>query len=271
MKFLSPSKIGRLIVGIGEILLDEFKKWFRSLASEDRAGLFFTLIIHLVVIIGLLVWQIGAAVKAETSFVLDFSKQEAKEKKAQEVKFKEDISKRLDDMIKAAPTPTNVKNIAVDASTLKDDRGTDAKKLYEDAQKLQNELKSGSKAALHEDARNETVELKPEKERGNEKEYKGPSVVSYNLDGRKASTLKIPAYKCYGGGDVTVIIVVDAQGNVVGAKVFDAVSSPDQCLRDFAVRAARLSKFNKVSPADLKKNTGLTQQTGEIVYRFIAQ
>jgi TonB family protein len=89
-------------------------------------------------------------------------------------------------------------------------------------------------------------------------------VLSYNLDGRKATHLPIPAYRCYGAGDVTVIITVNNAGQVVRAKVLEEVSSSDNCLCSFAVRAARLSRFN-ASP-DAPAN-----QTGEIVYRFIAQ
>ena len=103
---------------------------------------------------------------------------------------------------------------------------------------------------------------KPTKEE--QKEYSGPSVVSYTLDGRKASHLKIPAYRCNGGGDVTVIITVNNAGQVVNAKVMDSISSSDQCLRSFAVRAARLSRFSASQNAP-------ANQTGEIVYRFIAQ
>ncbi|MBQ2109276.1 MAG: energy transducer TonB, partial [Bacteroidales bacterium] len=94
--------------------------------------------------------------------------------------------------------------------------------------------------------------------------YSGPSVISYSLDGRKASKLPIPAYRCYGGGMVTVIIIVDNAGNVVSAKVQDAVSSTDKCLREFAVRAARLSKFSSDPHAPAR-------QTGDIVYQFLAQ
>ena len=89
-------------------------------------------------------------------------------------------------------------------------------------------------------------------------------MVSYNLEGRKASTLKIPAYRCYGSGDVTVIITVDNSGRVVGAKVMEEISSDDSCLRSFAIRAARLSRFSASSTAP-------PRQTGEILYRFIAQ
>lgn len=234
--------------------------------SEDKAGLYITIIFHLVVIIVLLAYQIDSTLKREESFVLDFSKQEEIEQRQKEEAFKEDISKRLDELIAAARSSSDpIRNIAVDASsTLKDDRNTDADQLYKDAERLAQELRDGQQL---EDAREETVELKPEKKKTDDskkKEYSGPSVLSYNLDGRKASHLKIPAYRCYGSGDVTVIITVNNAGQVVGAKVLDAVSSSDQCLRNFAVRAARLSRFSA-------STTAPPNQTGEILYRFIAQ
>ena len=100
--------------------------------------------------------------------------------------------------------------------------------------------------------------------KSSESNYSGPSVVSYELDGRKASRLSIPAYRCMGAGMVTVIITVDPQGNVINAKVEDALSSSDACLRNFAIRAARLSKFSTSTTAPPK-------QIGNIVYQFIAQ
>ena len=234
--------------------------------SEDKAGLYITVIFHLTVIIVLLVYGLDSTLKREESFVLDFSKQEEIERVMKEKAFKEDVSKRLDRLIEMSRTSSEpIRNIAVDAgSKLKDDRGTDAEELYKEAERLAQELKNGQL----EDAREETVELpnekKPEKKDETKKEYSGPSVVSYNLDGRKASTLKIPAYRCYGSGDVTVIITVDNQGTVVNAKVMEEVSSDDSCLRNFALRAARLSKFSA-------STTAPSRQSGEILYRFIAQ
>lgn len=237
--------------------------------KESRAGLYLTVIFHLTVIIVLLIYQIDSTIRKEESFVLDFSKQEEIERKAKEQVFKEDISRRLDELIAAAQnSDAHIRNIAVDASRaqLKDDRGTDAEQLYKDAERLANELRNGQKDAIEEDAREETVEMQHQKKPDNkqQKEYSGPSVVSYSLDGRKASHLKIPAYRCYGSGDVTVIITVNNAGMVVNAKVLDDVSSTDKCLRDFAVRAARLSRFSASQNAP-------ANQTGEIIYRFIAQ
>lgn len=234
--------------------------------KEDKAGLYLTIIVHLVVIIAMLLYQIDSSIRREESFVLDFSKQEEIERQQKEEAFKEDISRRIEELIAASRNSGEpIRNIAVDAgATLKDDRNTDVEQLYKDAERLANELKAGQL----EDSREETVELEEEqpkkKDDPKKKEYSGPSVVSYTLDGRKASHLKIPAYKCYGSGDVTVIITVNNQGQVVNAKVLDSVSSGDKCLRDYAVRAARLSRFN----ADPKAPHN---QTGEILYRFIAQ
>jgi hypothetical protein len=70
--------------------------------KEDRAGLYITIIFHLVVIIVLLAYQIDNALRREESFVLDFTKQEEIEKQKKEQIFKEDISKRIEEMLAAA-------------------------------------------------------------------------------------------------------------------------------------------------------------------------
>lgn len=234
------------------------------LPKEDKAGLYITVIFHLVVIIALLASQIGAALKKENSFVLDFSKQEQVEKLRKEASLKEEISRKLDDLI-ASRTGEPIRNIAVDrGSILKDDRNTDADQLYKDAERLAQELKSGITPEEPEDYVAQPVKQPKKEENRKQEAYSGPSVVSYELDGRKASHLPIPAYRCMGAGQVTVIITVDPAGKVLNAKVQDDVSSPDGCLRNFAVRAARLSRFSS-SPGAAPK------QLGNIVYEFIAQ
>ena len=237
--------------------------------QENKAGLYLTVIFHLTVIIVLLLYSIDSTLKREESFVLDFSKQEEIERKEKEEVMKQDISHKLEEMIAAARQQSSgqIRNIAVDAGAqLKDDRGTDADQLYKDAERLARELKNGQKDGIEEDARSETVEMPHQKKSDNsqQKAYSGPSVLSYTLDGRKASHLPIPAYRCYGAGDVTVIIKVNNAGQVVSAKVMEEISSSDNCLRSFAIRAARLSRFSA-------SQTAPANQTGEIVYRFIAQ
>lgn len=233
-----------------------------KLGKEDKAGLYITVIFHLVVIVILLATQLGFSIARENSFVLDFTKQEQVEKVKKEELFKEDISQRIEEMLAAAGS-IPIRNVVVDRGALKDDRGTDAEELYKDAEKLAKELSNGADRS-----EDEVYEFKPDKSSSSankqESTYSGPSVVSYDLDGRKASHLSIPAYRCMGAGMVTVLITVDPHGNVTNAKVDDTFSSGDQCLRNFAVRAARLSKFSSSTTAPAK-------QMGNIVYQFIAQ
>jgi hypothetical protein len=61
-----------------------------------------------------------------------------------------------------------------------------------------------------------------------------------------------------------VVIAVNNRGDVVNAKVSDELSSTDACLRNYAIRAARLSKFSS-------STTAPSRQMGTITYAFIAQ
>lgn len=239
------------------------------LSNESKAGLYITVIVHLAVIIILLLTGVSSALRRDNTFVIDFTREEAIEKKKQEEAakaaeeaFDEAIARRLEQLL-AGNSGAEFRNVAVDRGALKDDRGTDADKLYEDAQRLAQELKSGFSADEPDDDY-ASISRKDDKDKAPAKAYSGPSVVSWSLDGRKASHLPIPAYRCYGGGMVTVLIKVDNAGNVVDARVQDETSSRDKCLRDFAVRAARMSKFSKDAKAPAR-------QAGDIVYQFIAQ
>ena len=73
------------------------------------------MIFHLTVIILLLVYQIDNTIRREESFVLDFSKQEEIERREKEEVMKQDISRKLEDMIEAARRQTSgkIRNIAV--------------------------------------------------------------------------------------------------------------------------------------------------------------
>lgn len=235
--------------------------------AEVKAGLYTTVIIHLAVLIVLLATTLGFNLQHESSFVLDFSKLEELEKLQAEVErlqkeaeFQQAISEKLQQELGAAPG--GYRNVVVDRGALKDDRGTDADQLYKDAERLAKELKGGF--VVPDDDFTANLPSKGDENNKEQKAYSGPSVVSYYLEGRKASKLSIPAYRCMGAGEVTVLITVDNSGAVVAAKVDESCSSTDGCLRSFAIRAARLSRFS-ASPA------APARQNGNIVYQFIAQ
>lgn len=204
---------------------------------------------------------------------MDFTRQEDLEREMKELEELQkeveklaDIKQKLEEKLAAnvPSTTSEVKNLAVNTGKpLKDDRGTNAEQLYKDAEKLQENLKKGYKSDIIEDDGDEGVQT-PGKESGPKESYSGPSVLRYTLDGRTATHLPIPAYRCYGGGEVTVIIQVNRQGMVLNAQVNESISATDKCLREFALRAARQSRFSKSSTAP-------ERQVGEIVYQFIAQ
>jgi TonB family protein len=226
--------------------------------------LYITVSIHLAVIIVLLAARIGYEVQRENSFVMDFTAQEAAEKLQERIRMQQRIEAQLEQMI-SDPGGVPLRNVTVDRSALKDDRGTDADELYREAERLAKELQEGqSRADESQDSFAAIQEEKKEKKTEQAKPYSGPSVLSWSLDGRKASRLPIPAYRCYGGGEITVIITVNNRGDVLNAKVDENVSSRDRCLQEFAVRAARLSKFSASVDAPAR-------QMGTITYSFIAQ
>ena len=238
------------------------------LSSEDKAGLYITAIIHLAVIIVLLVFKIDKVQSVEF-YVLDYSEAKAPEirKKPETQKMPELSEEDIRRLIAAASNGTDrdeIRNIAVNAG-LKDDRNTDAAKLYEDAARIAQELRDGQNRPKEDDrveigGQNEENDSR---EQGQTRPYSGPSVLSWELDGRQAVHLPIPAYRCYGAGDVTVIITVNQIGQVTAAKIDDTFSSSDGCLRQRSLEAAKRSKFSRDDSREV--------QMGTIVYRFIAQ
>ena len=232
--------------------------------KENRIGLYSTIIFHLVVLIILLVYSIGASVKKESSFILDFTQQEKQEliKQQQELKeFKERVSKELDAMIAAAPTP-QVRNAVVDANAIKARAEREAL-----GRSVEEALAANRRKALEAEEDDVATETNPDTggdTDGEAHEYTGPSVLSYDLEGRKAVHLPIPAYKGFGGGDVAVAIYVNRAGKVIKAQVIESASSKDKSLWSWAVKAAERSRFNRSDSAP-------DPQKGSIVYRFIAQ
>ena len=237
-----------------------------KLSADQKAGLYITVIVHLSVIIVLLAAQIGYQIKRENTFVLDFTKQEEKEKVEQEEELRQMAAEKLEELL-AAAAAIPIRNVTVNRSPgqLKDDRNTDAEQLYRDAERLAQDLRDGQHRQENpDDYANVPDPSQKEEKREPKKTYSGPSVLSWSLEGRKASHLPIPAYRCMGFGQVTVIITVNNNGQVVNAKVEEGSSSSDGCLRSFAIRAARLSRFNI-------SQTAPSRQLGTITYAFIAQ
>ncbi|MBQ1680370.1 MAG: energy transducer TonB [Bacteroidales bacterium] len=242
-------------------------KWWGGRNQEDRVGFYTTLVFHLAILVILLAFSVGRVATQEQSFVLDFTKQEELEKIQKEIELKEEVNKNLEDLLARQPRE-RIRNVAVDAgSKLRDDRFKNPSEVYDEARELQRKLDASRRDALAQQAKEEAVDLGPQKgEESSElaQAYQGPSVISYELDGRKALNLPVPAYKGYGAGDVMVDIEVNPAGRVTAARVRPEGSSADASLHAFAIDAAKRSRFSASTDA------GKTQ-AGWILYRFIAQ
>ena len=256
--------------------LSRINTWLRPLLkylridTDDRAGLYLTLIVHLLLIIVLLSWSIHTQLARDTSFLIDFSEQEAQEAMEARAQMQESVSEELEAELEALlnasrnQSAQSIRNVAVDASEpLRDDRHDHPEDIYREARELQERLDQ-SRREMEQAADDPDNLAIYEEEDSPAEAYRGPSVISYTLDGRKAMSLPVPAYKCMGGGDVSVSVVVNRKGYVVDARIIESVSSTDQCLREYALRAASGSRFTASSGAP-------ERQVGEIVYRFIAQ
>lgn len=242
-------------------------KFWGGKNREDRVGFYTTLVFHLAVLIVLLAVSIGHVASTESTFVLDFTKQEELEKMQKEIELQQEVARNLEEQLARQPQQ-RIRNVAVDAgSKLKDDRFKNPSEVYDEARELQRKLDASKRDALAQQAAEEAVDTDPtpnQPEQEAAPAYKGPSVISYEVEGRKALSLPVPAYKGYGAGDVLVDIEVNPAGRVTAARVRAEGSSADASLHSFAVEAARRSRFSAKSDA-------AKSQPGWILYRFIAQ
>lgn len=164
-------------------------------------------------------------------------------------------------------------NAKMDAS-LKDDRGTQADKLLAEAQRVQQELAQGQQAfrsgmdeiaemsKRHKAPKSSSSQANSAASQRQTVKVQGNVTVSYDLAGRFATYLHIPAYQCREGGTVVVGVMVNRNGEVVSAEVEKA--SPGDCIAERAVQAAKASVFNADAGAP-------DRQRGTVTYVFVAQ
>lgn len=235
--------------------------------KERKIGFYSTVVFHLVIIIILLVTTISNVIAEETAFVLDFTGIEQMEQKIKQEEIKIQAQKAVEDLLSGNISASAYRNVAVDRSSgrnLKDDRFKNPSQVYDEARELQRKLDASRREAMMEQGSDDVASGSREDKKSRSETYKGPSVLSYSLDGRKGMSLPVPVYKCYGGGDVYVQITVNRKGYVVAASIIEGSSSSDECLIRAAVAAAKRSRFSASQTAPEK-------QVGEIAYRFIAQ
>jgi hypothetical protein len=101
-------------------------------------------------------------------------------------------------------------------------------------------------------------------EQAQDKEYTGPTNVTFYLENRFKQYLPIPVYTCKGGGLVVVNIEVNQKGNVISTSISGDSETNDECLMETAIKYASRTKFNSDFNA-------VPRQKGYIMYQFIPQ
>ena len=260
-----------------------YNQWCRVF-HEHQVGIYTTISIHLVIAIVFLLYNINSMRSGEMFFTTDFFKQEEKitreEKDQRRQKFEKELDRALSsarshELRNAAVNQAllnnrsnhELRNAAVDKSdqVLRDDRHQNPSSVYDEAKQVQARLDASHRAAQQQQGDEYVPAAATTNENQKKAEtYKGPSILSYDLGGRKAAYLPVPAYQCHGGGDVRVIIEVDRRGYVVSMDISVAGSVDNSCLHEAAKRFAGISRF----AADANASD---RQKGYIVYRFIAQ
>lgn len=241
---------------------------------KHRVGVLTTLIIHLVIIILFLTYQIIIHPVPVSSSSIEIPDEEL-EKLLEPEKPEEQVEviENAENIAKAKNKISDL-NAELDAS-IPDHRNKNVQKIYDEAAEVQKSLAAGAEAyrkGMAEVAEMENA--KPQKDTKAEEEKKetehksvkqqGNVTVSYDLAGRYDVYLYIPAYKCEGSGVVVVTIAVDRNGNVTHAAVSATTAPGDDCINDMALYAARESKFNA-------SQTSPDPQKGTIKYQFEKQ
>jgi len=247
-----------------------FKKFYSQLCRgfyENRVGIYTTISIHLAVIIVLLLYNIHSIRYGEAIFSIDFSKQEEKVAKEEREERLKNFERELEQALSGNLRNQDLRNVAVDKSDniLRDDRHQNPSSIYEEAREVQARL-DASRLAARQQQGGDIVPptLTPDKNTTTTETYKGASLLSYDLGGRKGRHLPVPSYRCQGGGDVTVMIEVDRRGYVISVLISTSASVDNICLHEEAKRAARASRFTASANAP-------ERQKGYIAYRFVAQ
>lgn len=242
-----------------------------------RVGLLATVAVYLLILIAFVSYKIIvkpiAMQQVQIEIVPDDVQTPKEELKQEQVQMEriayEDVkvSNRVSD-----------ENSKLDAS-LRDRRHNNAEQIYDQAQRVQQELAQGQSEyekglaeieAMHQLAKdNKDKNRENAQNDGKDKQrqrarVKGNVIISYNLENRTDIYLHIPAYLCQGGAEVIVNITVNRNGKVIAAAIAAASTTDDNCILDMALQSAKASSFNASANAPDK-------QRGSITYLFVAQ
>jgi TonB family protein len=242
------------------------KRWIK----DNQIGIYTAVIFHLLVFLALALNEIRIRTSPPKSIELALQTIEQKPEITPEDEKKK-IEEELNKMLREMPNPNiRIPNLTMNAAAQGNESGRgqgysvsffsgrNSSSIREEREKREKSLEEKKDTGIDDINPNETVS-----EQNDGQAYKGPSIVSYYLEGRTAIHLPVPSYKCFKGGDVTVLIEVNALGYVVGAEIDRKNSSNDECLHRAAIDAAERARFSTLQKSP--------NQKGNIIYRFVSQ
>ena len=136
---------------------------------------------------------------------------------------------------------------------------------YLDRQSSGSQMTEDDQFSLEKKEDKETNEDEASESRKMAANYKGPTRIYYDLQGRNHTYLPIPIYKCQGSGKIVLLIEVNQKGIVENASVIEGESTvKDECLVETATGSALRSRFEP----DLNAPR---IQKGTLTFIFVAQ
>lgn len=235
-------------------------------AYDHRISLCVTLIVYLVLMIAFVSSKIVVGRKpSEQGMYIDL--QSLDELERERDRLREEVERRQqEDPVDWRSIRNRVSNENVLNEELKDAKGTNAAAINDAAAEAERRMRANREA--YEQGLAEERALRERRgisdgEQQQDRKIKGRVTVSFSLANpvRNAVYLDTPAYRCEGGGEVVVEITVNRGGEVTNARIREG---GDDCMRESALRSARLSRFN-IDPS------APARQSGTITYVFIPQ
>lgn len=233
-----------------------------SWSFDHRAGICITLIAYLLFGIAFIGAKINlGGKKGDGTILIEFPQEEKPQPTLEELR-------KMDDLRNISNRLSN-ESAELD-SELRDDRGTDASELYNDANSLSDNMRANREAyeaglareqQMIEAARNSGTAG----DAGQNRKYNGKVMVSFSLENpTRHGSLITPGYQCEGGGEVVVNITVNHNGRVTSADIDRSLSYGSDCIFNTALREAQKARFDV-------DNTAPAKHRGTITYIFVPQ
>lgn len=248
---------------------ESFTERLDRLIRQYRVAILGTLVVHAFFLLCLVVFQISVSESPLKDDIIFFDFSE--ELKLPEETLPQELQGSEEDN-------SDLKNISVNEA----DKNRSSDDYYKEFQEIVNQTKSKPlyQAENYDDKRwlikdhSKEFEYREEDQSQQEQNknskqgsatYSGKTIISYFLDGRKATRLPVPSYQCLGSGEVIVDIIVNKDGKVISVVIRSSTTpTGETCLPEAARNAATRSRFT----IDLNAPA---QQKGYINYKFVAQ